>query len=344
MLNNFFGVFSKDLGIDLGTANTLVYIKNKGIFISEPSVVAINQKTNQILEIGVEAKKMVGRTPGHIIASRPLIDGVISDFEVAEQMLRYFISRAHQDLKILVPRPRVVIGIPTIATEVEKKAVQDAVLNAGAREVYLIEEPVAAALGARLPIDEPVGTLIADIGGGTAEIAVIAMGGIVTMKSLKLAGDKFNDDIIHYVRNEYKLLLGEKTAEEVKIAIGAAIPINEELTMQVRGRDVVSGLPKEITLSSTHVRTALHKSLKGLVEAIHKTIQDTPPELVSDILHRGMVLSGGSSLLRGLDKYIAHELKIPVKITDDPITAVVRGTGIVIENMDYFKRFVNFVE
>lgn len=344
MLNNFFGIFSKDLGVDLGTANTLVYIKNKGIFISEPSVVAINQKTNQILEIGVEAKKMVGRTPGHIVALRPLNNGVISDFEVAEQMLRYFISRAHQDLKIVVPRPRVVIGIPTIATEVEKKAVQDAVANAGAREVYLIEEPIAAALGARLPIDEPIGTLIVDIGGGTAEIAVIAMGGIVTKRSLKIAGDKFNEDIINYVRSEYKLIVGEKTAEEVKIAIGAAVPINEELQMQIRGRDIVSGLPKEITVSSANIRAALAKSLKAVVEAIHKVIEDTPPELVSDILHRGMIVSGGSSLLRGLDKYIAHELKLPVKITDDPITAVVRGTGIVIENLDYYKRFVNFVE
>ena len=344
MLNNFFGLFSKDLGIDLGTANTLVYVKHKGIFITEPSVVAINKKTNQILEIGEEAKKMVGRTPAHIVALRPLVNGVISDFEVTEQMLRYFISRAHQEFKILVPRPRVVIGIPAIATEVEKKAAQDAVSNAGAREVYLIEEPIAAAIGARLPIDEPIGTLIADIGGGTSEIAVIAMGGVVTIKSLKIAGDSFNEDIVNFVRNEFKLILGEKSSEEVKIAIGSAMPLSEELKMTLRGRDVMTGLPKEVIISSSQVRQALSKSLRILTEAIHKTIEDTPPELVSDILQRGMVLSGGSSLLRGLDKLIAKEIKIPVRITDDPLTAVVRGTGIVLENLDYYKKFLNFID
>ncbi|RJQ14058.1 rod shape-determining protein [Candidatus Parcubacteria bacterium] len=344
MLNNFFGIFSKDLGIDLGTANTLVYIKNKGISITEPSVVAINQKTNQVLEIGEGAKKMIGRTPSHISVTRPLINGVISDFEVTEQMLRYFIGKAHQDFKILVPRPKVIVGIPSIATEVEKKAVQDAAFNAGAREVYLIEELVASALGSRLPIDEPVGTLVADIGGGTTEVGIISMGGLVTIRSLKVAGDRFNEDIINYARDQFKQHIGERAAEEVKIAIGSAVNINDDLEMSLKGRDVVSGLPKEVTITSSQVKQALSKSLKTIIEAIHNTIEDTPPELVADILHRGMVLSGGSSLLRGLDRLIAHEIKIPVKIADDPLTSVVRGTGLVLENFDYYRKFLNFVE
>ncbi len=342
-LSDILGMFSKDLGIDLGTANTLVYIKDKGICISEPSIVAINNKTNQILCVGEEAKKMLGRTPGHIGVIRPLVNGVISDFEITETMLRDFIGRAHQDMKVVLPRPRVVIGIPAIATEVEKKSAHDAVSEAGAREVYLVEEPLAAAIGARLPINEPIGNLIADMGGGTVEIAVIAMGGIVTIKSLKIAGDKFNEDIVNYLKDEFKLIIGEKTAEEVKIAIGSAYSLGEELKYVVRGRDVMSGLPKEVEVSSVQIRQALKKSLKTLVEAVKQVIEETPPELVSDILSRGITLSGGSALLRGLDKLIYQEVKIPVRIADDSLTAVVRGTGIILENLDYYKKFLNFI-
>lgn len=343
MLARLLGLFSKDLGIDLGTANTLVYVKDKGIYISEPSVVAINQKTGQILSVGEEAKKMLGRTPSHISVIRPLVSGVISDFEVTETMLKDFIGRAHQDRNVVLPRPRVVIGIPAIATEVEKKSAQDAVTNAGAREVYLIEEPLAAAIGSRLPIHEPVGNLIADMGGGTTEIAVIAMGGIVTIQSLKIAGDKFNEDIMDFIKNEHKLIIGEKTAEEVKIAIGSAMSLSEELTYALRGRDVMTGLPKEVVITSPQVRQALKKSLRTLTDAVKQVIEDTPPELVSDILNRGIILSGGSALLRGLDRLIAQEVKIPVRVADDALTAVVRGTGMILENFDYYKKFLNFI-
>lgn len=337
MFNNFFGLFSKDVGIDLGTANTLVYVKGRGIVINEPSVVAINQKTGQILAIGQEAKKMVGRTPGHIVASRPLVAGVVSDFEVTEQMLKFFIDKVHREAFSILPRPRVVIGIPCGVTEVEKKAVEDAARNAGARNVYLIEEPMAAAIGVRLPVQEAAGNMIVDIGGGTTEVAVISLGGIVNSRSLRTAGDKLNEDIIQYARNEFNLLLGEKTAEDIKIAIGSAYPLEESLEAAMRGRDLITGLPKEVVVDDKDIRKALSRSIKTLVIAIKGAIEETPPELVADIMERGIVLVGGGSLLRGLDQLVAEETEMPTKVTEDPLTAVVRGTGVVLEDVDALK-------
>jgi len=334
MLNNLFGFFSKDIGIDLGTANTLVYVKGRGIVINEPSVVAINQKTGQILAIGQEAKKMVGRTPAHIVASRPLVAGVVSDFEVTEQMLKFFIDKVHRESFSLLPRPRVVVGIPSGVTEVEKKAVEDATRNAGAREVYLIEEPLAAAIGIRMPVQDPAGNMIVDIGGGTTEVAVISLGGIVVSKSLRIAGDKLNEDIIHYAREEFNLLLGEKTAEDIKIAVGSAYPLEEKLETTMRGRDIVTGLPKEVAIDDSQIRKALSRSIKTLVNSIKSTIEETPPELVADIMHRGIFLVGGGGLLRGLDQLVAEQTEMPVKLVEDPLTAVVRGTGMILEDID----------
>jgi len=334
MFNKLFGKISKDVGIDLGTANTLVYVKGRGIVINESSVVALNQKTGQILAIGNEAKRMVGRTPAHIVATRPLVEGVISDFEVAEQMLRYFISQVHKKSLAFLPRPRVVIGVPCGVTEVEKRAVEDATRNAGAREVYLIEEPMSAAIGARLPIQDPAGNMIVDIGGGTCEVAVISLGGIVVSKSLRIAGDKLNDDIIRYARDEFKLLLGERTAEDIKISIGSAYELEKELEATMRGRDLINGLPKEIIVNDSQIREAMQRSVKTLVNAIKSTVEQTPPELVADIMERGIVLAGGGSLLRGLDKLVAEETQMPVRIAEDPLTAVVRGCGVVLEDIE----------
>jgi rod shape-determining protein MreB len=330
---NFIPHFSKDIAIDLGTANTLVYVKDRGIVISEPSVVAINQKTGQILAIGEEAKKMVGRTPGHIIATRPLVKGVISDFEVTEQMLRYFIEKI-QKRKFLFPRSRVIIGIPCGVTEVEEKAVQDAAKNAGAREVYLIEQPMAAAIGSRLPVQDAGGNFIVDIGGGTAEIAVISLGGIVLAKSLRIAGDKLNQDIIYFSQEEYKLLIGERTAEDIKIGIGSAYPLKERKQMPMRGRNLITGLPEEIMVTDEEIRRALEKSVRRTVDAIKMTVEETPPELLADIMSRGIYLAGGGALLRGLDTLITKETKIMTKIIDDPLTAVARGAGLVLEDID----------
>ena len=337
MLSKFFGLFSKDIGIDLGTANTLVYVKNEGIIINEPSIVAVNQKTGQILAIGAEARKMVGRTPGFIHVSRPLVAGVVSDFEVTEQMLKYFIDLAHQKSFIFVPRPRVVIGIPAGITEVEKKAVEDAAYNAGAREVYLIEEPMAAALGARLPVQEAAANFIVDIGGGTTDVAVISMGGVVASRSLKIAGDRLTADITQYVREEHTMLIGEMTSENIKITLGSAYPMAEELTMRVRGRDIISGLPKEITITSEEIRKAIQRSVQSILLAIKSTIEETPPELIADLLNRSIILAGGGSLLRGLDQLINHETNLPVKIIDDPLTSVVRGCGMVLEHIEELK-------
>ncbi len=334
MFDNFFGFFSKDVGIDLGTANTLVYVKGRGIVINEPSVVAINQKTGQILAIGQEAKKMVGRTPGHIVASRPLVAGVVSDFEVTEQMLKFFIDKVHRESFSILPRPRVAIGIPSGVTEVERKAVEDATKSAGARAVYLIEEPMAAAIGIRLPVQEAAGNMVVDIGGGTTEMAVISLGGIVVSKSLRVAGDKLNEDIIQYARDEFNLLLGEKTAEDIKLAIGSACPLEEKLETTMRGRDLVTGLPKEVTVDDTQIRKALNRSVKTLVNTIKGAIEETPPELVADIMERGIFLVGGGGLLRGLDQLIAEQTEMPVKLVEDPLTAVVRGTGMVLEDVD----------
>ena len=337
MLNKIFGFFSKDVGIDLGTANTLVYVKGRGIVINEPSVVAINQKTGQILSIGQEAKKMVGRTPGHIIASRPLVAGVVSDFEVTEQMLKFFIDKVHRESFSILPRPRVVVGIPSGVTEVEKKAVEDAVRSAGAREVYLIEEPMAAAIGARMPVQEATGNMIVDIGGGTSEVAVISLGGIVVSRSLRIAGDKFNEDIVNYARDEFNLLLGERTAEDIKLAVGSAYELDESIETSMRGRDIVTGLPKEAMVNNNQIRKALGHSIKLLINSIKSTIEETPPELVADIMRRGIFLVGGGSLLRGLEQLVAEQTEMPVKLVEDPLTAVVRGTGIVLEDIDALK-------
>lgn len=337
ILDNLWGYFSHDIGVDLGTANTLVYVRGKGIVINEPSVVAINQKSKQILAIGNEARKMVGRTPAHIVAVRPLVDGVVSDFEVTEQMLKYFIDRVHREKFSLFPRPRVVIGIPYGVTEVERRAVEEAALNAGARQVFLIEEPVAAAIGARLPIQEATGNMIVDIGGGTTEVAVISLGGIVASRSLRIAGDEMNQDIINFARDKFNLLLGERTAEEIKIAVGSAIEPKEKLLTPMRGRDLVSGLPKEIETTDEQIRAALGKSVRQVVEAIRVTMEETPPELVADIMGKGIVLCGGGALLRGLDKLVTEETKTKVHVADDPLTSVVRGTGMVLEDLESLK-------
>lgn len=333
--NRVFGRFSQDIGIDLGTANTLVYVRGQGIVINEPSVVAVNQRTGQILAIGKEAKKMVGKTPGHIVVTRPLVDGVVSDFEVTQQMLRYFINKVHEDGFAFLRRPRVLIGIPSGVTEVEKRAVTEAAINAGAREAYLIDEPMAAAIGARLPVIDAAGNMVVDIGGGTTEIAVISLGGVVAARSLRVAGDEMNEDIIRYCRDEFNILIGEKTAEEVKIAIGSAYPQRQPLTAPIRGRDLVSGLPKEVTVNDEHIREALSRSIRIIVNNIKTIVEETPPELLSDIMQRGIILAGGGGLIRGLDKLVANQTGIPVRMMEDPLTAVVRGTGIVLDDMEH---------
>ena len=340
MFKKIFGKISRDIGIDLGTAITLVYVKGRGIIINEPSVVAVNQKTGQILAIGNEAKKMVGRTPAHISATRPLVEGVISDFEVTEQMLRYFINKVHKGTFNILLRPRVVIGIPSGITEVEKKAVQDAAMNAGAREVYLVEEAMAAAIGARLPVQEALGNMVIDIGGGTADIAVISLGGIVASKTLRIAGDKLNEDIINFARDEFKMILGEKTAEDIKIAVGSAYELKDPVENQMRGRDLITGLPKEIIVNDSQIRKALSRSVRKIVEAVKETIENTPPELVADIMSRGIIMVGGGSLLRGFDKLLKEETKMPIKIEEDPLTTVARGTGIILEDVEKLKEIL----
>ncbi len=342
MFGKFFPKFSEDIAIDLGTANSRVYVRGRGIIAQEPSVVAVNKKTGQILAIGDEAKKMVGRTPSHIVATRPLVAGVVSDFEATEQMLKYFIEKARGKRILLNPRPRVIIGIPCRITEVEKKAVIDAAKNAGARYVFLIEEPMSAAIGARLPVQEPGGNFIVDIGGGTSDIAVISLGGIVLERGIKIAGDKLNQDIIHFAQEEYKLLIGERTAEALKIGIGSAYPRKENSRkkdeilreMPMRGRNLVTGLPEEILVLEEDVRRALEKSVRQIVSEVKTAIEETPPELLADIMKSGVQLAGGGALLRGLNTLIQKETKIPTKIIEDPMTAVVRGGGMVLENLD----------
>ena len=298
---------------------------------------AINQKTKQILAIGDEAKRMVGRTPSHIVAHRPLVDGVISDFEVTEAMLRYFIGKVNQATFGFLSRPRVVVGIPSGVTEVEKRAVQDATLNAGGRMAFLIEEPMAAAIGARMPVQDAAGSFIVDIGGGTSEIAVISLGGIVVSRSMRVAGDEMNENIIQFARDEFNLLVGERTAEDVKIKIGSSIPLKTPLKTQIRGRDLVTGLPKEVTVSDEQIRQAISRSVRLIVNNIKAVVEETPPELVSDIMEKGITLAGGGALLRGLDKLIAQETAMPVVVADDPLTCVVRGTGIVLEDLNTLK-------
>lgn len=342
MRNPFFDRVSKDIGVDLGTANTLVYVRDKGIVINEPSVVAVNTLTDQILAVGQEAKAMVGKTPAHITATRPLVNGVVSDFEVTEKMLKHFIDKVHRESFSILPRPRVVIAIPLGVTEVERKAVEDAAKNAGAKEVILIEEPMAAAIGNRLPIQESTGTMVIDIGGGTTEIAVISLGGVVNWRSLRTAGDDLNQDIINYCRDEFNLLIGEPTAELIKMQIGSAFPLEEELEMKVRGRDLISGLPVEVYINSRHVRAAIDRTLNSFIENIRTTIENTPPELISDIYERGIMFTGGGSLLKRLDERIAQAVHIPVHVVDDPLTSVVRGTGLILEDLDHFRKTVVF--
>jgi len=327
--------FARDMGIDLGTANTLVYVRGRGIVLREPSVVAINRDTQEILEVGEAAKAMIGRTPGHIIAVRPLRDGVIADFDITQKMLKAFIRRATKNSYFF--RPRVIVCVPAGVTEVEKRAVKDATINAGAREAYTIEEPMAAAIGAGLPVNEPRGSMIVDIGGGTTEVAVISLGGIVTHQSIRSGGDEMDEAIVVYVKKNYSLLIGERTAEEVKITIGSAYPMGEQV-MEVRGRDLVTGLPKTMTLSSVEVRQALAETVKGIVEAVKATLERTPPELASDVMDRGMVMAGGGALLRGLDKLIAMETGIPVLMAEDPLTAVVEGAGKTFDHLNLLRR------
>jgi rod shape-determining protein MreB len=325
------GLFSHDVGIDLGTANTLVMVKGRGIVIDEPSVVAIDRQTKKILAIGAEAKRMVGRTPSNIVAVRPLKDGVISDFEVTERMLQYFIRSVHERFGFGIPRPRVVIGIPSGVTEVEKRAVHDAALNAGARAAFLIEEPMAAAIGAGLPIMEPNGCMIVDIGGGTTEVAVIALGGVVVSTSIRTAGDEMDQEIMAYARQVHNMLIGERTAEEIKIEAGSAYPLEEEGTVDIRGRDLATGLPKSVEVSTVEIRDALSGSINAVIDAVRSTIEVTPPELVADLMYRGIALAGGGAMLRGLDRRLAQETRFPVYVAEDPLLCVVKGTGEVLE-------------
>ncbi|MBI3968265.1 MAG: rod shape-determining protein [Chloroflexi bacterium] len=334
--NWLLSLFSRDIGIDLGTANTLVLVRGKGIVINEPSVVAINKHTKKVLAVGADAKRMVGRTPANIVAIRPLKDGVISDFDITEQMLSYFINRVHEQFQI--PRPRVVIGIPSGVTEVEKMAVQDAARNAGAREAHLIEEPMAAAIGAGLPVTEPTGSMIVDIGGGTTEVAVLSLGGIVLSRSIRIAGDEMDQDIVNYARQKHNLLIGERMAEEVKIAAGSAFPLEDEITVSLRGRDLVTGLPKAIEVSSVEIREAIASSVATIVEAVKSTIEETPPELIADLMHQGIALAGGGALLAGLDQRLAVETKMHVWRSEDPLSCVVRGTGEALKEMEILRK------
>ena len=335
-INYILGLFSNDMGIDLGTATTLVYVKGEGVVLCEPSVVAIERGTSHVLAVGEEAKRMLGRTPGNIVAIRPMKDGVIADFEITEAMLRYFIKKVHHR-KVLV-RPRIIIAIPSGITEVEKRAVKDSAERAGAREVFLIEEPIAAAIGVGLPIQEPIGNMIIDIGGGTTEIAVISLAGMVFSKSIRIGGDEMDEAIIEYLKKTYNLMVGERTAEDIKIKIGSAFPQEEELTLEVRGRDLVTGLPKAVTIASEEVRDALVEPLRAILEIAKISLERTPPELAADLIEHGIVIAGGGSLLRGLDKLISEETGLPVHIADDPVTAVVQGTGRVLSEIKYLKR------
>ncbi len=329
-------LLSNDIGIDLGTANTLVYLHGKGIVINEPSVVALNTKTGRVVAVGKDAKQMLGRTPGHIVAVRPLVDGVISDFEVTQEMITYLINKAQKENKKLIG-PRVVVGVPSGITNVETRAVRDATKNAGASEVHIVEEPMAAAIGIRLPINEPLGSMIIDIGGGTTDIAVISLGGVVRAKNLRIAGDKLNNDIISYVRSEFKILIGEKTAEQIKINIGAILPSDAPLEASIKGRDLISGLPREVVITDSDIREAISQSIDTLIEGVKEVLETTPPEILSDVMHRGIYLTGGGALIQGLAEIIAEYTKIPVHIAPDPLTTVCRGTGIILENIDNFR-------
>lgn len=337
-LNALLGLFSLDIGIDLGTANTLVYIRNKGIVINEPSWVAIDKKSKKVLAIGSEAKEMAYRTPPQIVAIRPLRDGVISEFDVTEAMLRYFIHKAHSHLLFAAPRPRVVVGIPSGVTEVEKRAVYQATISAGAREAFLIEEPVAAAVGAGLPVTEAVGSMIVDIGGGTTEVAVFSLGGIVISRSLRIAGDEMDDDIVNYARQKYNLLIGHRMAERAKITIGSANPLPEEKTMALRGRNLITGLPDSVEVSSIEIREALSSSSSLIVEAVRDTLDETPPELISDLMEQGICLAGGGAQLQGIAERLSEETKMHCYVAEDSMTCVARGAGRVLEDLDRLEK------
>jgi len=330
------GFFARDIGIDLGTANTLVHVKGKGIVIREPSVVAINKNTRSILAVGDAAKNMIGRTPGDIVAIRPMKDGVIADFDITQSMLKYFIKRAVNGN--FMSKPRVVICVPSGVTEVEKRAVEEATLQAGAKEAYLIEEPMAAAIGANLPVEEPTGSMIVDIGGGTSEVAVISLGGIVTSKSLRMAGDEFDEAIVHFVKKEYNLMIGERSAEQIKMTIGNAYPKPKEEYMEVRGRDMITGLPKNVTISSSEINEALKETIYAIVDAIKYTLEKTPPELASDIMDKGIMLAGGGALLSGLDKLIKEETGMPVMVAENPLDCVAIGAGKVLDEIETLKK------
>jgi len=337
-LNALLGLFSLDIGIDLGTANTQVMVRGKGIVINEPSVVAIVKRTKRVLAIGIEAKEMIGRTPANIIAIRPLRDGVISDFDMTEQMLHYFINKVHDRMILRVPRPRVVVGIPSGVTEVEKRAVKDATISAGAREAYLIEEPMAAAIGAGLPVNESVGSMVVDIGGGTCEVAVISLSGIVVSRSIRVAGDEMDESIIQYARQKYNLYVGERMAEKCKIAIGSGFPMEREQTMLLRGRNLINGLPESVEVSSVEMREALSDCVQTIVNTIREALDETPPELVADLMEQGIALAGGGALLHGLAERLSDETKMHVYVADDPLTCVARGAGKVFESLDIYHK------
>ena len=336
MWNNFLGLFSNDIGIDLGTANTLVYVKDRGIVLREPSVVAVQSGTKRILAVGDEAKRMVGRTPGNIVAIRPMKAGVIADFEITEAMLRYFIKKIHNRRKMV--RPRIIVAVPSDITEVEKRAVKDSATHAGAREVFLIEEPMAAAIGVGLPVQEPAGNMIVDIGGGTTEVALISLAGIVFSRTVRVGGDEMDECIVQYMKRVYNLMIGERTAEEIKISMGSAYSVEEEVNTEVKGRDLVAGLPKTLTITSEEIREALQEPVSSIIDAIRITLERCPPELSSDLVDRGMILAGGGALLTGIDKLIAEQTGLPVHLADDPLTAVAEGTGVVLNELNFLRQ------
>ncbi|MGI6088154.1 MAG: rod shape-determining protein [Kiritimatiellia bacterium] len=336
MFRKLFDFFSNDVGIDLGTANSLVYVKDRGVILREPSVVAIQTGTTRVLAVGSEAKRMLGRTPGNITAIRPMKDGVIADFEITEALLRYFIRKVHGQRGVV--KPRIIISVPSGITAVEKRAVKDSAIHAGAREVYLIEEPMAAAIGVGLPVQEPAGNMIVDIGGGTTEVALISLAGIVFSRSVRVGGDELDESIIQYMKRVYNLMIGERTAEQIKITVGSAYPMQEETSIDVKGRDLVAGLPKTMTLTSEEVREALREPVSAIVEAIRFTLERCPPELSADLVDRGIVLAGGGALLRGMDKLISEQTGLPVHVADDPLSAVAEGTGMVLSELKFLRK------
>ena len=339
-LKKLYKNFSNDIAIDLGTSNIMVYVRNHGIVIAEPTIVAINQKTGRVVAVGNDAKQMVGRTPAHIEAIKPMDGGVISNFEVAEEMLTYFLRKAGELTKNKFFRPRVIVSVPTGITNVERRAVRDAVRNAGAREVHIVEAPMAAALGVRLPVREPVGNMLVDVGGGTVDIAVMSLGGIVKSKNLHVAGEKLNDDLISYVRDEFKILLGEKTAEDVKIMIGSVYKHGAPKEATIRGRDLVTGLPREVVLTDADIREAISASMAIFIDAVKEVLETTPPEVVSDIMNRGIVLVGAGALIDGLVERLEKELEVPIHLAEDPATAVVRGEGLILEDMEGYQDYL----